>query len=101
VAAVLGGGALVAGTVDVSATHNNVYTPNASSINAAVIGASGALATNADNTTVSAMVLSNTAILASSAVNVAALNTFTERPNSVSAGAGGVFNGAAAQSQSA
>src|SRR5208337_780668 len=96
------GGSLLAGTVDVTATNNSVYTPDVNSVNAALAGASGALANNNDNTAANATVLSNTLIMASFAVDVTAHNTYTEtvptNGNTVSAGAGGFLNGTAATS---
>ena len=87
-----------------NATNNSGFLPNVSSINAAVAGASGAVATNNDTITANASVLSNTAIVASNAVNVDALDSFTEQlptgGNTVASGAGGVFNASAAVSES-
>src|SRR5208337_4830633 len=101
VSAVVGGRQL-AGTVDVTATNNSVYTPDVNSVNAAYAGASGALANNNDNTAADATVLSDTVIMASFAVDITAQNTFTENVptngNTVSAGAGGFLNGTAAVS---
>jgi len=95
-------GSLLAGTVNVGATNNSIFTPDVSSVNAALAGASGAVANNNDNTAANATVLSNTVIMASFAVDITAQNTFTENVptngNTVSAGAGGFLNGTAALS---
>ncbi len=98
--------AIFAGTVNVSANNNSKFTPNVTSANAAVAGASGAAANNTDNIAANATILSNTVIMASSAVDVTAQNTFTENlptngttiGNTVTAGAGGFLNGTAAVS---
>jgi hypothetical protein len=93
---------IYAGTVTVRAVNNSVFTPNVDSINADLVGASGALANNKANTAANAAVQSGTAIMATFAVNVSSQNTFTEElpsgGNTVSAGAGGFLNGTAALS---
>ncbi len=95
-------GDLMAGTVDASAVNNSVFTPQVDSTNAALAGASGALANNTDNTAADTTVGNNTLIVAASAVDITAQNTFTENlptsGNTVSAGAGGFLNGTAALS---
>ncbi len=102
--AIVDGGVLAAGVVLVTADNNSDYMTDANSVNAAIAGFSGAQATNSDNTTASTTVDSNTAIMASFAVDITAQNTFTENlptsGSSVSAGSGGVFIGTAAMSQS-
>jgi hypothetical protein len=94
--------AIYAGTVAVHAVNNSVFTADVDSVNAALVGASGAKANNNARTEADATVQSNTAILATFAVNVTAQNTFTETlpsdGNTVSAGAGGFLNGTAAES---
>ena len=94
---------IFAGTVDLSATNNSVYTPDVNSVNAAIAGGSGAVATTTETTAANATVLANTVIMASSAVDITARNTFTETVptsgNTVSGGAGGVINGSAAVSK--
>jgi hypothetical protein len=102
--ATVDGGFLTGANVLVGANNNSVYTTDANSVNAAVAGFSGAVATNTDNTEASATVSNNTAIIASFAVDITAQNTFTETvplfADSVSAGSGGVLNGTAAVSSS-
>ena len=96
------GGTVMAGTVNVSATTNSEFTPEVSSVNAAVAGASGALADNDDTISATTTVDADTKIMALLAVNITAQNTFTEdvppTGNTVSAGAGGFVNGTAAVS---
>lgn len=98
----LGGGSILATTVDVTATNNSGFVPNINSINAAVVGGSGAYANNTDKTTAIVSVANNVSIFATDAVNIAALNTYSERVptngNTIAAGAGGVVNGTAAES---
>ncbi len=95
----LNGGAIRAGTVQVMATNISTYLPNVSSVNADLAGGSGAQATNTDTTSASATVGDNTSIAATGAVAITAENLFFENGGSVSGGAGGVINGAAASSQ--
>jgi hypothetical protein len=96
------GGKIAAGTVNVSALNQSVYSPNVNSLNAAVFGGSGAAATNTDTIAANAMIDSGTTIMASFAVNLSAQNTFQENlpfgGNSVTAGSGGLATGAAATS---
>ncbi len=95
-------GDIMAGTVDESAVNNSVFAPQVDSTNAALAGASGAVAKNTDNITADTTVGNNTEIMATSAVDITAQNTFTENlptsGNTVSAGAGGFLNGTAALS---
>ncbi|MHB1559941.1 MAG: beta strand repeat-containing protein [Isosphaeraceae bacterium] len=96
-------GDLAASDVVIGATNNSVFTPQVDSVNAALAGASGALALNTDNTAATTTVNDGTTIAGISAVNVTAQNTFTENlptsGNTVSAGAGGFANGTAALSK--
>ncbi len=93
---------IYAGTVDVAATNNCVFMPDVSSVNAAIAGASAAVASNQGTLAANATVLANTVINATSAVDITAQNTFTEDEptggDTVSAGAGGIVNGTAASS---
>jgi hypothetical protein len=96
------GGNLAAGTVLVNANNNSGFSSNVNSVNASAAGGSGAYANNTDNTASNATVLSGTAIVATSVVEITANNTYTETVapggNSVTAGGGGVINGNAADS---
>ncbi len=96
-------GDLAASNVVIGATNNSVFTPQVDSVNAALAGASGALAKNDDNTSAGTTVADGTRIVGVSAANITAQNTFTEKlPTSgstVSAGAGGLANGTAALSE--
>jgi hypothetical protein len=98
---------LAAGSVTVQATHLSDYAPSASSVNAAVAGASGADASYTGATTVTVNLGTGTQITASGPVQLAAQNAFDEATQydrstngaSASAGAGGLINGSAALSQ--
>ena len=94
----LAGGTLIAGTVQVAATNGSTYAPLVNSVNAALVGVSGAGSTNSESTTANAVVNNGTDIIASNAVSVTAQNTINEFQSGISAGAGGVFNGTAAKS---
>jgi hypothetical protein len=96
------GGTLAADTVNVSATNNSVFMPQVDSVNAAILGASGAVANSSAAIAATATVDASTMLAASSAVNVTAHNSFTEKlpagGSNVAAGGGGIYSGAAAAS---
>ncbi len=97
-----GGGTIHAGVVTVSATNNSNYAPTVNSLQAAAFGASGAFASNTDNTSTLVTVGNNVSILATGIVAIGAHNYFTDTNSgaSVQAAAGGVASGAAAESTS-
>ena len=102
VTAVLGG-TIGASTVGFDATNNSEYDASVDSVNATFAGYSGAFASNSDTSSATAMVDSDTSIVATNAVVISALNTFgptaisANATGNVQAGSGGVFVGAAAE----
>ena len=102
VSAGLGAGNILASAVDVTATNYSRFVPNVSSVNAAIVGGSGAYANNTDTTSANVTIANNVNIVATFEVNIAALNSFGESVptdgNNVAAGEGGIVNGSAAQS---
>jgi len=95
-----GGGTINASNVMIMAFNTSTYAPNSDSTNAAAAGASGAFATNTDNTSANVTIGNGLNITADGTVTIAAQNQFLESTGGSSAGAGGLLNGTAAVSQS-
>ena len=77
--AALGGGTINADTATVYAMNTSDYDPDVDSVNAAVLGGSGATATNTDNTDAITTIGANTAITAYGLVTVGARTDSTKR----------------------
>ena len=93
---------IYAGNVTVSAMNVCDYAPSVNSVNAAIIGGSGAVATNTDSTSATTTIGNDTTIVALGLVEIGAQNEFAETTSgaSASAGAGGSINGTAAKTDS-
>ncbi len=100
VSAGLYGGTFHAASFVIGTNNNSSYAPKADSINAAVVGGSGAVADHVGNTAATTTLADGTSLSAYGAVSVTAFEQFHETAtgDNASAGAGGVVNGSAAVS---
>ena len=101
VTAALYGGTFHAGSVLVASSNSSSYAPHADSVNAAVVGGSGAVAGHQADTSTTTSLSDSTSIYTPGTVSLTATEKFAEltQGNSATAAAGGVVNGTAAVSE--
>ena len=97
------GGTLYGSTVTISAINSSSFAPSVNSINASIVGASGAVATTTESTSSTTSIADNTVIKTTGLVTIASQNQYGsfDNPNSSSinkgnaaySGAGGVITG--------